>query len=101
MAAYGAATERSRQPLRLLLDVNPWLPRTRLRDQLQRARKRGATVGPDPVAVQRLLDSALWDYSQRVLRAVPTPLQLVVQGLAADEPEAQQLLDAAADHPST
>lgn len=95
LAAHSRAGQLSSQPVRLLLDVNPWLTRAQLRDQLRRAHARGATPAPDSpdqAAVQALLDSRLWAYSRRVSRHVLTPDAVVENGLAPDHAAAAALL---------
>lgn len=107
LAAYTAAAERSSQPVRLLLSVNPWLTRSRLHDQLRRARSRGATppntaatvAAPDVDEVQRLLDSQLWTRLRR-FTLVPEPAAVVEHGLAPDESSAARLIAAARVHAS-
>jgi hypothetical protein len=94
LAAYAAACERSTQPVRLLVQVNPWLTRGRLHDQLQRARARGAVTGPDPTAVQQLLAHPGYTYLTTHGSTVGVE-QVRLWNLAADDAAAERLLAAA------
>jgi hypothetical protein len=94
LAAYDAAAERTRQPVRLLVQVNPWLTRDRVHDQLERARSRGVTGAVDRDAVQQLLAHPGYVYLT-THGAIVGPDQVVAWELAEDTDDALQLLAAA------
>lgn len=91
LAAYDAARERTRQPVRLLVQVNPWLSRGTVSEQLTRARARGAVAGPDRDTVARLLAHPGYVYLT-THGSRPSPEDVVLWGLAPDEGSAGRLL---------
>lgn len=119
LAAYAAAARRSSQPGRLLREVNPWLSKSMVRDQLRAARQRQAErveplLEPEPPRAPRRgtqpttgrvslpglpTDEAGRIASVRDIRRYtdqwPAPGSLVQFGLAADHDSARELLAAA------
>jgi hypothetical protein len=119
IAAHAAASRRSSQPVRLLLQVNPWLSRSQVRDQLRAARARMAeriaadvtTTGapqpdPDPAPPQPapqlpLLSLDDTERAERLREAHRLtgrwmlPTDVVMYGMAPDSEHAQRLLDVA------
>jgi hypothetical protein len=118
LAAHDAASARTSQPVRLLVELNPWLTRWQVRDQVRAARRRlpeRATIDvttilmppPDsdtavPPAVQLPLLSL--DDAERVVRVREahrltgrwmTASQLVMYGLVPDLGTAERVVAAA------